>query len=115
MGVLSGRVKFQGWASGLNSSRFFRRVPAGVLLSIPVLAGVLASSQVCAQANTEAPPANTESGGAQTDAGNASDQPTPAKTPEAPIEVTSKARPSLDYEPSESISEDRSVSFPVDI
>jgi len=35
--------------------------------------------------------------------------------PEPPINAASDARPSLDYEPSESISEDRSVSFPVDI
>jgi hypothetical protein len=34
---------------------------------------------------------------------------------EAPLEVTPTARPTLDYVPSETISEDSSVSFPVDI
>ena len=34
---------------------------------------------------------------------------------EDPIAGATTGRPSLDYEPSESISEDRSVSFPVDI
>lgn len=36
-------------------------------------------------------------------------------TPEPPIENAATARPSLKYEPSERISEDSSVSFPVDI
>jgi hypothetical protein len=34
---------------------------------------------------------------------------------EAPLEVTPTAKPTLDYVPSETISEDSSVSFPVDI
>ncbi len=46
-------------------------------------------------------------------------QPTPAapqdKPSEETIESAATGRPSLDYEPSESISEDSSVSFPVDI
>lgn len=47
---------------------------------------------------------------------------TPADTPptseraeEQAIEAATTARPTLDYEPTESISEDSSVSFPVDI
>lgn len=47
---------------------------------------------------------------------------TPADTPseseraeEPAIEAATTARPTLDYEPTESISEDSSVSFPVDI
>ena len=32
-----------------------------------------------------------------------------------PLELPTNAKPSLDYEPSETISEDSSVSFPVDI
>ena len=47
---------------------------------------------------------------------------TPAGTPpaseraeEPAIEAASTGRPTLDYEPTESISEDSSVSFPVDI
>ena len=36
-------------------------------------------------------------------------------TPEPPIENAATAQPSLKYEPSERISEDSSVSFPVDI
>ena len=47
---------------------------------------------------------------------------TPADTPpaseraeEPAIEAATTGRPTLDYEPSESISEDSSVSFPVDI
>ena len=35
--------------------------------------------------------------------------------PEPPIENAATAQPSLKYEPSERISEDSSVSFPVDI
>lgn len=38
-----------------------------------------------------------------------------ADSPEATLDIPATARPSLDYEPTESISEDRSVSFPVDI
>jgi len=34
---------------------------------------------------------------------------------EPPLELPTNAKPSLDYEPSETISEDSSVSFPVDI
>ena len=34
---------------------------------------------------------------------------------EPPLELPTSAKPSLDYEPSETISEDSSVSFPVDI
>jgi hypothetical protein len=34
---------------------------------------------------------------------------------EPPLELPKNAKPSLDYEPSETISEDSSVSFPVDI
>jgi hypothetical protein len=36
-------------------------------------------------------------------------------TPEPPIENAATAKPSLKYEPTERISEDSSVSFPVDI
>ena len=40
---------------------------------------------------------------------------TDQSTPEPPIENAATAQPSLKYEPSERISEDSSVSFPVDI
>ena len=39
----------------------------------------------------------------------------PEREEEAPLEVSPTARPTLDYIPSETISEDSSVSFPVDI
>ena len=39
----------------------------------------------------------------------------PERQEEAPLEVNPAARPTLDYIPSETISEDSSVSFPVDI
>ena len=39
----------------------------------------------------------------------------PEREEEAPLEVNPTARPTLDYIPSETISEDSSVSFPVDI
>ena len=49
---------------------------------------------------------------------NATPQEAPEDKPresEAPLEAPDGARPTLDYEPSETISEDSSVSFPVDI
>lgn len=39
----------------------------------------------------------------------------PEREEEAPLEVNPTARPTLDYIPSETISEDSSVSFPIDI
>lgn len=41
--------------------------------------------------------------------------PTPERAEEPAIEAAPTGRPTLDYEPTESISEDSSVSFPVDI
>ena len=76
------------------------------MLGSAALTAVLLSADLEAQEST--PP--------ETDAESESSQvAAPERQEEAPLEVNPTARPTLDYIPSETISEDSSVSFPVDI
>ena len=72
------------------------------LFTSGILAQEAASSQASADAVAEQE-AVAESQAAQ------------QRADEAPLEVSPTAKPTLDYVPSETISEDSSVSFPVDI
>ena len=76
-----------------------------MLGTVALTAGLL-SAGLEAQESTLPEPA-TESESSQVAA--------PEREEEAPLEVNPTARPTLDYIPSETISEDSSVSFPVDI
>ena len=76
-----------------------------MLVSVALTTGLL-SAGLGAQESTLPEPA-TESESSQVAA--------PEREEEAPLEVNPTARPTMDYIPSETISEDSSVSFPVDI
>ena len=95
------------WGSELRdtpSNTVARSTLLAWAIALTMLTGVdLVSAQEAAV--TEAAPASVE----------ATDQPADAEISEAPPPQTDPTGAVLDYEPSESISEDLSVSFPVDI
>ncbi|MEK9807738.1 MAG: hypothetical protein VW757_03090 [Halieaceae bacterium] len=93
-------------ASQDEESRAGYKAPVAVMLGSLALAAGLLSAGLEAQESTLPEPA-TESESSQVAA--------PEREEEAPLEVNPTARPTLDYIPSETISEDSSVSFPVDI
>ena len=66
-------------------------------------------------AQEAAPEAPIDEASSKTAPSSTNDINTDQSTPEPPIENAATAQPSLKYEPSERISEDSSVSFPVDI
>ena len=76
-----------------------------MLVSVALTAGLLSASLVAQESTLPEPDAESES----------SQVAAPEREEEAPLEVNPTARPTLDYIPSETISEDSSVSFPVDI
>ena len=92
-------------AQGEESRAGYKALVAVMLESVALAAGLL-SAGLGAQESTLPEPA-TESESSQVAA--------PEREEEAPLEVNPTARPTLDYIPSETISEDSSVSFPVDI
>ena len=92
-------------AQGEESRAGYVALVAVMLKSVALAAGLL-SAGLGAQESTLPEPA-TESESSQVAA--------PEREEEAPLEVNPTARPTLDYIPSETISEDSSVSFPVDI
>ena len=92
-------------AQGEESRAGYKALVAVMLKSVALAAGLL-SAGLGAQESTPPEPA-TESESSQVAA--------PEREEEAPLEVNPTARPTLDYIPSETISEDSSVSFPVDI
>ncbi|MEK9927484.1 MAG: hypothetical protein VW865_09115 [Halieaceae bacterium] len=92
-------------AQGEESRAGYKALVAVMLKSVALAAGLL-SAGLGAQESTLPEPA-TESESSQVAA--------PEREEEAPLEVNPTARPTLDYIPSETISEDSSVSFPVDI
>lgn len=73
------------------------------------VAGVVAGQDAAPPSST--PQATVNKGQQDT----VTDGPEPENTVEETIESAATGRPTLDYEPTESISEDSSVSFPVDI
>ena len=86
--------------------------PAGYKVLLVLMLGSVALTAGLLSAGLEAqestlPEPNTESESSQVAA--------PEREEEEPLEVSPTARPTLDYIPSETISEDSSVSFPVDI
>ena len=95
------------WGSELRdtpSNTVARSTLSAWAIALTMLTGVdLVSAQEAAV--TEAAPASVET----------TDQPADAEISEAPPPQADPTSAVLDYEPSESISEDLSVSFPVDI
>ena len=92
-------------AQEVESAAGYKALIVTILGSLALAAGLL-SAGLGAQESTLPEPA-TESESSQVAA--------PEREEEAPLEVNPTARPTLDYIPSETISEDSSVSFPVDI
>jgi len=90
---------------GVECPATYKAILLMMLGSVALTAGLL-SAGLEAQESTLPEPA-TESESSQVAA--------PEREEEAPLEVNPTARPTLDYIPSETISEDSSVSFPVDI
>ena len=74
--------------------------------------GILAQEATSSQASTGATAEQNAVAGQGSVAEHKAAQ---QRADEAPLEVTPTAKPTLDYVPSETISEDSSVSFPVDI
>jgi hypothetical protein len=72
---------------------------------VALTAGLLSAGLEAQESTLSEPDAESES----------SQVAAPEREEEAPLEVNPTARPTLDYIPSETISEDSSVSFPVDI
>ena len=92
-------------AQEVESAAGYKALIVTMLGSLALAAGLL-SAGLGAQESTLPEPA-TESESSQVAA--------PERDEEAPLEVNPTARPTMDYIPSETISEDSSVSFPVDI
>jgi hypothetical protein len=74
--------------------------------------GILAQEATSSQASAEAAGEQEAVAGQEAVAESQAAQ---QRADEAPLEVSPTAKPTLDYVPSETISEDSSVSFPVDI
>lgn len=87
-----------------------RRRGVGLIAVMALLTGTL---NVQGQGQAQENPVDVEQAGATADS-RQPDSDNQAPDPET-IEDVARGQASLDYEPSESISEDRSVSFPVDI
>jgi len=87
----------------------WRRIVLGLGVAVSTTlftSGILAQEATSSQASAEA--AGEQDAVAESQAAQ-------QRADEAPLEVTPTAKPTLDYVPSETISEDSSVSFPVDI
>lgn len=80
---------------------------AGLLVLVLIMAASQSGAQQSDESGDDTPVTATA-----TPQAAAEDKP---RETEAPLEAPKGARPTLDYEPSETISEDSSVSFPVDI
>ena len=98
-----------------SAAGVWRRIVLGLgvavsttLFTSGILAQEAASSQASADAVAEQETAGEQDAVAESQAGQ-------QRADEAPLEVSPTAKPTLDYVPSETISEDSSVSFPVDI
>ena len=83
----------------------YKALMALMLGSVALTAGLLSAGLEAQESTLSEPDAESES----------SQVAAPEREEEAPLEVNPTARPTLDYIPSETISEDSSVSFPVDI
>ncbi|MEP5764639.1 MAG: hypothetical protein ABJ308_08590 [Halieaceae bacterium] len=84
-----------------------------------VLATLLGSQALFAQQAQEQPATEAETPAAKTagpaDTAASKPEPEPEPIPETPVAATEDGKSPFDYQASEQISEDRPVSFPVDI
>lgn len=92
-------------ARGVESLTTYKALLVGMLGSVALTAGLMSAGLEAQESTLSEPDAESES----------SELAAPEREEEAPLEVNPTARPTLDYIPSETISEDSSVSFPVDI
>lgn len=86
--------------------------PAAYKALMVVVLGTVALTAGLLSAGLEAQEATLSESDAESESSQVA---APEREEEAPLEVNPTARPTLDYIPSETISEDSSVSFPVDI
>ena len=86
--------------------------PAAYKALMVVMLGTVALTAGLLSAGLEAQEATLSESDAESESSQVA---APEREEEAPLEVNPTARPTLDYIPSETISEDSSVSFPVDI
>ena len=99
------------WALGLHAMPNKQQISNRALWLGAALMIALSHSIAAQDAAPEVPlPQSAAEAESSTDETSSSQNPQ-----EAPIENAATAKPSLKYEPSERISEDSSVSFPVDI
>ena len=92
-------------AQEVESAAGYKALIVTMLGSLALAAGLLSAGLEAQESTLSEPDAESES----------SQMAAPERQEEAPLEVSPTARPTLDYIPSETISEDSSVSFPVDI
>ena len=105
------------WDSGLHVMRNKKLTLQRCLWLVAFLIIALSRAFAAEDGTSEAPLLDAPSAAPSTStaASATSGADSSQNTPEPPIENAATARPSLKYEPSERISEDSSVSFPVDI
>ena len=101
------------WDSGLHVMRNKKLTLQRCLWLFAFLVIALSRAFAAEDGASETPVLDAPSTSTAASATNGADS--SQNMPEPPIENAATARPSLKYEPSERISEDSSVSFPVDI
>lgn len=94
-----------------NRTLLERRGIAAVVSLGFFIAAAIVAERAASQSQTEQPQPESEVVAPEAPA---PDTAPPPRAAEAPLETTGRV-PTLDYEPTEAISEDKSVSFPVDI
>ena len=92
-------------AHGVERPATCKALMVVLLVSAALTAGLLSAGLEAQESTLSEQDAESESSQAAA----------PEREEEAPLEVNPTARPTLDYIPSETISKDSSVSFPVDI
>jgi hypothetical protein len=92
-------------ARDVESLVAYKAFLVAILGTVALTAGLLSAGLEAQESTLSEPDAESDS----------SEAAAPEREEEAPLEVNPTARPTLDYIPSETISEDSSVSFPVDI
>ena len=104
-----------------SAAGVWRRIVLGLGVAVSTTlftSGILAQEAASSQASADAVAEQETAGEQDAVAGQnavAESQAAQQRADEAPLEVSPTAKPTLDYVPSETISEDSSVSFPVDI
>ena len=98
-----------------SAAGVWRRIVLGLGVAVSTTlftSGILAQEATSSQASADAVAGQNAVAGQEAVAESQAAQ---QRADEAPLEVSPTAKPTLDYVPSETISEDSSVSFPVDI